>query len=172
MSKYEEGMAIIEEKFGGNKDNIINLATIKLETNADGKPRPAVRSIDAYYEDGVFYAVTYAKSNKMQQVDQNTEVSISVATPFGDEAGQVWFTASGVGENLGWVLKEENAELRTKLRSVFANWYDMANDENDENCCYLAIRLTSGVINKNHFETLYYMDFENKTVKLGGRSEA
>ena len=170
MNKYEEAMALLEEKFGNDKDNIINLATIALEANGDGKPRPAVRSIDAYYEDGVFYAITYAKSNKMQQIDENNEVSISIA--FEDEAGQVWFTASGIGENLGWVLKEENAKLRTKLRSVFAFWYDFANDENDENCCYLAIRLTNGVINKNHFETLYQMDFVNKTVMLSGRSEA
>lgn len=36
-------------------------------------PRPAVRDIDAYYEDGVFYGVTYALSNKMKEISANSE---------------------------------------------------------------------------------------------------
>lgn len=32
----------------------------------------------AYYEDGVFYVTTSAKSNKMQQIAQNKEVAFSV----------------------------------------------------------------------------------------------
>ena len=161
MNKFEEGMAILVTSFGNGKDNVISLATIAIEQNADGKPRPAVRSVDAYYEDGVFYAITYATSNKMQQIEVNNEVSMSAT--FENEAGQIWFTANALGENLGWVLDEKNAELREKLRQVFAFWYDMANDENDPNCCYLAIRLTDGLINKNHFSELYRMDFVNKT---------
>lgn len=62
MSKYKEGMTILEEKFGNNKDNVIALATIALDETAQGRPRPVVRDVDAYYEDGVFYAVTWAKS--------------------------------------------------------------------------------------------------------------
>ena len=62
MNRYEEGMAILEEKFGGGKDNIIALATIALEPTADGKPRPVVRDVDAYYEDGVFYVITWGES--------------------------------------------------------------------------------------------------------------
>jgi len=162
MNKYEEGMAILEEKFGNNKDNIIGLATIALEAGAGGKPRPVVRDVDAYYEDGVFYSVTWAKSTKMQQIAQNNEVGIAVCFE--------WFTASGIGENLGWVLDPKNAELRTKLRSAFAKWYDMANNEKDENCCILAIRLTKGIININHFEKLYHMDFINKAATIEGRA--
>jgi len=71
MNKYGEGMAILEEKFGNGKDNIIALATIALEPGADGKPLPAVRDVDAYYEDGVFYVVTWAQSDKVQQIAQN-----------------------------------------------------------------------------------------------------
>ena len=161
MSKYDEGMAILEEKFGNGKDNIIALATIALESASDGKPRPSVRDLDAYYADGTFYAVTYAKSTKMQQIAKNSEVAIAVALE--------WFTSEGVGENLGWVLDPKNAEIRAKLRTVFAKWYDMANDENDENCCILAIRLTKGIINVNHFEKLYYMDFANKDATMEGK---
>ncbi|MFA9375294.1 MAG: pyridoxamine 5'-phosphate oxidase family protein [Lachnotalea sp.] len=155
MTKYEEGIKLIEEKFGNGKDNVISLGTIARETNAEAKPRPVVRSVDSYYEDGVFYVVTYGKSNKMLQIGQNQEVSISGCLEM--------FTANGVGENLGWVLDPKNAEIRTKLRTAFAKWYDLANNENDENCCILAIHLTKGTLNINHWEKLYHMDFVNKT---------
>lgn len=78
MSKYEEGLKLIEEKFGNGKDNVISLAMIAREPGADGKPRPIVRDVDAYYEDGVFYVTTHGKSNKMQQIVQNSEVSIGL----------------------------------------------------------------------------------------------
>jgi len=44
MREYEEGLRLLEEKFGNNKDNAILLATIVREPNADGKPRPIVRT--------------------------------------------------------------------------------------------------------------------------------
>ena len=160
MNKYEEGMKILEEKFGNNKDNVIGLATIAIEPTADGRPRPVVRDVDAYYEDGVFYVVTWGKSSKMQQIAKNNEVGISVCLG--------WFTASGVGENLGWALDPKNSEIRTKLRSAFEKWYDSANNEQNENCCYLAIRMTTGLININHHEKLYHMDFVNKTATVEG----
>ena len=161
MSIYEKGMSILQEKFGNNKDNVLGLATIALEPGTEGKPRPIVRDVDAFYEDGVFYVVTHAKSQKMLQIAQNNEVAIAVNFE--------WFTASGLGENLGWALDPKNAELRTKLRTVFSEWYDFANNENDENCCYLAIRLTNGIINVNHHETLIYMDFTIQTATLKGK---
>jgi len=161
MSKYEKGMEILEEKFGNNKDNVLGLATIALEPNTGGKPRPVVRDVDAFYEDGAFYVVTHAKSEKMQQIVQNNEVAIALNFE--------WFNASGVGENLGWVMKPENAEIRTKLRKAFEKWYDMANNEQDENCCILKISLTTGIINLNHHETLIYMDFANKTAAITGK---
>ena len=160
MNNYEEGLGLLEEKFGCGKDNAISLATIAREPGADGKPRPVVRSVDAYYEDGTFYVVTYAKSNKMQQIAQNPEVSVAGCLEM--------FTAIGTGENLGWVLDPKNAELRTKLRTAFAAWYDMANNEQDENCCILAVHLTRGTLNINHWEKLYHMDFVNKTEMENG----
>ena len=169
MNKFDEAMAILNDSFGNGKDNVISFATIALDTNDAELPRPAVRSIDAFYEDGMFYAITYGTSNKMQQIAVNSEVSISAA--FESEAGQVWFTASGIGENLGWVKDEKNAEIRAKLRAAFVAWYDFANDENDENCCYLAIRLTEGLINKNHFKELYQIDFGNKSIVLKGGNQ-
>lgn len=159
MSKYEEGLKIIDERFG-NKDNFISLATIATELSADGNPRPVVRDVDAYYEDGVFYVVTYANSNKMRQIAQNKEVAFSAID---------WFSGNGTGENLGWVLDPKNAEIRAKLRTIFSEWYDFANDESDENCCILAIRITRGTVIKDHGAVRYNMDFVNKIETSEGK---
>jgi len=161
MNKYEEGLQLIEERCGNGKDNLISLSTIAMEANAAGKPRPYVRDVDAYYEDGVFYVVTWAKSTKMQQIAQNNEVAFSVC------AG--WFSGNGIGENLGWVLDPKNAELRVKLRTVFAEWYDHANNEEDENCCILAIRITRATVIKDHGAVFYNMDFVNKAETEEGK---
>lgn len=154
MSKYEEGLKLIEERCGNGKDNIISLATIAMEPNADGKSRPYVRDVDAYYADGVFYIVTWAKSTKMLQIAQNPEVAFTVCSE--------WFSGNGIGENLGWVLDPKNAELRDKLRMSFAKWYDYANNEKDEDCCILAIRITRCTVMKDHGSMRYNMDFVNK----------
>lgn len=154
MTKYEEGLSILEEKFGKGKDNIISLATISLEKSPDGDPMPCVREVDAYYENEAFYVVTYGKSNKVKQIEANPQVAVT--------ASLADFYASGRGENLGWVLDPKNTEIREKLRSVFKDWYDFANDESDENCCFLAVYLKKGILRINHGEKFYHFDFENK----------
>lgn len=155
MSKYEEGMKILNERFGNNKDNVIALATISLEPGEGGRPRPCVRDVDAYYEDGAFYIVTYAQSNKMKQTGVNPEVSVSV--------NMEDFFSSGVAENLGWVMEPRNAAIRDKLRTTFAAWYDFANNEADKDCVFLAIRMTKGTLRINHGEMFYHFDFVNRT---------
>ena len=154
MSRYEEGLRLIEESCGNGKENVIALATIALEPSADGNPHPYVREVSAYYEDGVFYVTTWAKSNKMQQIAQNKEVAFAVC--FEGVSG------SGVGENLGWVLDPKNAEIRAKLRKTFIEWYDKANNEQDENCVILAIRITRGTIFRDEGAVRYNIDFVNK----------
>ena len=154
MSRYEEGLKVIEERCGNGKDNLISLATIAMEPSKDGKPRPFIREVDAFYEDGVFYVSTWGKSTKMQQIEHNCEVAFAVS-------GE-WFSGNGIGENLGWVLDSKNAEIRTKLRNAFAAWYDMANNEADEGCAILAIRITRATVLKDHGAVRYHMDFVNK----------
>ena len=72
MSRYEEALKLLDEKLG-NKGGLISLAAIALEPGAGGQSRPAAGIVDAYYEDGTFYTVTYATSNKMRRVAQNPE---------------------------------------------------------------------------------------------------
>lgn len=119
---------IMKERFA--KDSIIAMAT-----SVDGIPY--VRNVDGYYEDGSFYIITYALSNKMKQIEQNPVVAIS---------GE-WFTAHGKGENLGYFKKEENKKIADKLREAFAEWIDNGhNNFEDENTCILRIKLTDGVL--------------------------
>ena len=128
MSHNEMINQILSDRFG--KDSLIALATVE-----DGIPY--VRTVDAVYIDGAFYVVTYSLSGKMQQIAKNPTVAIS---------GE-WFTAHGVGENLGHVLLPENKEIMDILRAAFAAWYDNGHtNETDPNTCLLKIRLTDGVL--------------------------
>lgn len=154
MSRYVEGLRLIEESCGKGKDNVIALSTIGMEQSVNGAPCPYVRDVDAYYEDGVFYVTTWAKSNKMQQIAQNKNVAFAVCFE--------GISGNGVGENLGWVLDPKNAEIRTKLRKAFADWYDEANNEQDESCVIMAIRITKATIFRDHGAVRYDMDFVNK----------
>lgn len=70
----EDAEKIMAERFG--KDTIIALATVENEV-------PFVRYVNAYYENGAFYIITYALSNKMKHIESNSTVAI---------AGE-WFTA-------------------------------------------------------------------------------
>ena len=119
---------ILTDRFG--KDSLIALATVE-----NGIPH--VRTVDAVYIDGAFYVVTYSLSGKCKQIAKNPTVAIS---------GE-WFTAHGVGENLGHVLLPENKEIMDILRTAFAAWYDNGHtNEADPNSCLLKINLTDGVL--------------------------
>lgn len=129
MKKLTQEVAdIMNERFG--KDSIIALATI-------GNDIPHVRSVNAFYEDGAFYIITYGLSNKMKQIEQNPVVAIS-----GD-----WFTAHGKGKNLGYFGKSENSKIAEKLKCAFAEWIDNGhNNFEDENTCILCVELADGVL--------------------------
>lgn len=154
MERFEEGLKLIEESCGNGKDNVIALATMALETTEDGFPIPAVREVDAYYEDGVFYITTWGKSNKIMQIEKHKDVGFVVC--------QEGISGQGVSENLGWVLAPKNAEIRLKLRKAFSNWYDHANNEQDENCVILAVRMTKCAIFRNEGALRYNLDLVNK----------
>jgi len=110
-------------------------ALIALATAHDGVP--SVRTVNAHYEDGCFYVVTHALSNKMRQIAGNPAVAVC-----GD-----WFTAHGIGENLGHILDPGHAALAERLRAAFAAWYGNGHvNESDPNTCILRIRLTDGVL--------------------------
>lgn len=135
----EETKKIMDERFG--KDNVISLAT-------SAENVPYVRYVNAYYEDGAFYIITYALSGKMKQIEKNPVVAIA-----GD-----WFTATGKGVNLGWFGETENKEMAEKLREIFAEWIDNGhNNFADENTIILCLQLEQGVLFSHG--TRYEIDF-------------
>lgn len=124
----QQAREIMKERFG--HDTLIALATVDGDT-------PWVRAVNSYYEDGSFYVVTYALSNKMKQLERNNKIAIC-----GD-----WFTGHGTGENMGHILLPENKEMANKLRTAFSAWYDNGHtNESDPNTCILRIHLTDGVL--------------------------
>lgn len=130
---------IMTERFG--KDSVIALATIE-----NGIPH--VRNVNAYYEKGAFYIITYGLSNKMRQIAQNPTAAIS-----GD-----WFTGHGKGIDLGYFGKEENKVWAQKLKIAFAEWIDNGhNNFDDMNTRILCVRLTDGVLFSHG--TRYDIDF-------------
>ncbi len=154
MSKYEEAMKNLEEKFGG-KESLITLATLARVPNAEGKPRPDARIVNAYYEDGSFYIATHAKSNKMQQIADNPEVAVCYIVET--------FTASAIGEDAGWVADEKNAAIMEKVRKAFAEWYPNVVNEADQNQRLLRVRMTKGLWHDAHTGDKNEIDFVNKT---------
>ena len=131
--------AILLERFG--KDSIIALATAVDNI-------PYVRSVDAFYENGVFYVLTHGLSSKMQQIEQNPAVALS---------GEL-FTAQGKGLNLGYFGKADNLHIANKMKQVFSAWIDNGhNNFDDTNTCILCIKLTNGILFSNG--TRYEIDF-------------
>lgn len=147
MSKYGEALAIMEERFG--KDCLIAVATT-------GGGRLYNRVVDALYCDGAFYVSTNALSGKVRQIEANPGVAVCATD---------WFSGHGEGRNLGWALEPGNAGIRAKLREAFV-WYDEVNNEQDRNCCILEIRLTDGMLIKDHHAVRYQIDFVNQVAKV------
>ena len=124
----EQTEKIMIERFG--KDTVISLSTVDNGI-------PYVRYVNAYYEKGAFYIITYALSAKMKHIEKNSTVAIA-----GD-----WFTAHGKGVNLGFFGKEENALIAEKLRKAFAEWIDNGhNNFDDKNTIILCVELTDGLL--------------------------
>lgn len=123
-----EAEQIMMERFG--RDTVIALATVEKDV-------PYVRYVNAYYENGAFYIITHALSNKMKHIKENPAIAIA-----GD-----WFTAHGKGINLGYFGKEDNRAISEKLKKVFTEWIDNGHtDFADENTIILRVELTDALL--------------------------
>lgn len=71
--QYEEGIKLLEEKFGHFKNNVIALATTACDKTAEGHIQPVVREVDAFYEEGIFYVSTHEQSNKIKQIKRTQQ---------------------------------------------------------------------------------------------------
>lgn len=140
MDLFEKSMNILSDLFG--RDFQFSLATVK-----DNKP--SIRVVDTYYENGAFWIVTYALSNKVKDIENNSEVALC----------NHFYSFKGNAYNAGHPLKEENKKIREQLIKVFETWYFAHNNENDKNMCYIKIELTEGFFFKDGKG--YKVDFIN-----------
>ncbi len=141
----KKALEIMDERF--KCDSLISLATLNGGA-------PAVRIVNSFYENGSFYTITHALSNKMRQIRTDPKVAI---------CGE-WFTANGIAEDMGYIRDPKNEDMADKLRTVFAEWYSNGHtDESDPNTIILRIRLTAGVL--LHHGTRYDIDFRSIFVK-------
>lgn len=123
----QEAEQVMIERFG--KDTIISLETTENTT-------PYVRYVNAYYENGAFYVITHALSNKMKHI----KITLLLQSP-----------ASGLqhtGMASVWVIsgKRELCDCR-EAKKVFAEWIDNGHtDFNDENTIILQVELSDGLL--------------------------
>jgi Uncharacterized stress protein (general stress protein 26) len=141
MTTYEKSLKVLKELFA--KDYQFALATSKDNI-------PSVRFIDTFYDNGAFYIVSYAKSQKVKEIEDNPEISMC----------NKLYRFSGKAYNIGHPLLEVNQEIREKLIKVFEPWYFAHNNESDENMCYVKIELKQGFFYKDGHG--YKVDFENE----------
>ena len=160
MSNFNDGLKQLEDVCGNGRDNVITLSTICI--NDEGLAKPYSRDVDAYYEDGAFYIMTLNDSLKIKQIENNPNVAFSVC--------EKWISGNGVAKNLGYVMKEKNAQTRLKLREAFKFWYDFANDESSENTIILKVEITEAIVIKDHNAIKYYMDFTTQEENYANRS--
>ena len=144
MNAYEEGLGVLDTLFA--RDYQFALATSNNNI-------PSVRFIDTFYNNRAFYIVTYRKSDKVKDIEQNPVVSLS----------KDLYRFTGIARNIGHPLLPENLKIREKLIKVFEPWYFAHNNENDENMCYIRVDLNRGLFYKDG--TGYKVDFVNKTAE-------
>ncbi len=142
MDNYEKTLQTLNELF--TKDYQFAMATVK-----DNKP--SVRIVDTFFNDGSFYIVTYSKSQKVQELEENSQVSLC----------NELYRFSGNAYNIGHPLLVENRAIREKLIKVFEPWYFA---HNNENMCYVKIELEEGFFYKKD-KIGYKINFQLKEVE-------
>lgn len=144
MEIYEKALHTMNELFA--RDYQFAMATAKDN-------RPSVRFVDTFFENDSFYVVTYSNSQKVQELEDNSQVSLC----------NEFYRFSGNANNIGHPLLLENREIREKLIKVFEPWYFAHNNEDDENMCYVKIKLKEGFFYKDGIG--YKVNFQLKEVE-------
>lgn len=144
MSDYAQCLGVLEELF--RKDCLFSLATAKDNI-------PSVRVVDTYYEHEAFWIVTYAKSQKVIEIESNPNVALC----------HNFYSFRGKAFNVGHPLNENHKEIRAKLIVAFQPWYFAHNNEDDEHMCYVKFVPETGFFYQNG--TGYKANFLKKEVE-------
>lgn len=143
MDNYEIVMKLMEELF--SRDYQFAMATTANNI-------PSLRFIDTYFDNGAFYAVTYANTNKVKEIAVNPNVAL---------CSRMGYSFCGKAYNIGHPLLPKNSEIRSNLIKAFEPWYFKHNNEADD-ICILKIVPECGFIHKDGIG--YEINFVNKTV--------
>jgi len=143
LNLYEQSLHDLNQIFG--KDIQYALSTIDQD-------KPCVRIVDGFFFNGSIYITSYALARKVFHINSNKNVALCYKLN----------TFQGVCTNIGHPLKEENRDIREKLKSVFYLFYDKHVDENDLNTCILKVDLSFAVMFAK--DQKYHLDFHSKKV--------
>lgn len=143
MDNYKVATDIVKELF--SRDYQFAMATTANNI-------PSLRFIDTYFDNGAFYAITYANTKKVKEIADNPNVSLCC---------RKGYSFIGKAYNIGHPLMPENGEIRSKLLKAFEPWYFKHNNENDE-ICILKIVPEKGFVYEDGLG--YDIDFINKAV--------
>jgi uncharacterized pyridoxamine 5'-phosphate oxidase family protein len=145
MNEYQKALDTMHELFA--KDCQFSLAT-------SNKNCPSVRIVDTFYDEGSFYIVTHAKSQKVREIQDNRNVALCSKL----------YSFTGLADNIGHPLKSENKEIREKLINAFQTWYFEHNDENDQSMCIVRIFLQKGFFYSQSVG--FKVDFQEKIAEV------
>ncbi|ABR35358.1 pyridoxamine 5'-phosphate oxidase family protein [Clostridium beijerinckii] len=93
ITSYENSLNILEVLFA--KDYQFALATSNDNI-------PSVRFVDTFYDNGAFYIVSYAKSQKVQEIEKSNKISMC----------NKLYRFTGIAHNIGHPLLEKNYGIR------------------------------------------------------------
>ena len=145
MDTFKKSLEVLQQLF--TRDDQFALATVNQNV-------PSLRIVDTYYTEGAFYIVTYAKSQKVMEIESNKNVALCKGL----------YRFDGEAYNIGHPLRAENKSIREQLIKAFEPWYFKHNNEDDENMCYIKVILQHGFYYKDG--TGYKVDFINQTAKV------
>ena len=145
MSTYDQSLHVMNDLFAN--DCQFSLAT------ANGSV-PSVRIVDTFYDDGAFYVVAHASTQKVKEITVNENAALC----------HNLYRFSSKAQNIGHPLLPQNADIRAKLTKAFASWYFKHNNEQDKKMCYIRIALTSGFFYKDG--TGYAVDFAQQSADI------
>ncbi len=141
MNVFEKAMKVMNELFA--KDYTFAFATVKDNI-------PSVRFVDTYFDSENFYIVTYAKTQKVKELEISRNVALC----------NKLYRFDGIAYNIGHPLEPQNNEIREKLIKVFEPWYFEHNNENDPDMCFVKVDLKQGFFYKDGIG--YKVDFVTK----------
>lgn len=122
MSKYDEFMKLLEEQVD-NKDGLISLSTITLEPGpmAKAAPSPALWTPIMRTERS-FYTVTYATSNKMQQIAKKPEVAVCIIVSLALQVSEYrkWTSMQMYGSRCSRIYQTKKAATLKRSQKPFS----------------------------------------------------